>query len=63
MKVKQKLDQPWLWWYELMTVLLVLDVSQDFSAGVGADFVVVMMMEHHLSIFSEDGLAKEILLH
>ena len=46
-----------------MTVLLVLDVSQDFSAGVGADFVVVMMMEHHLSIFSEDGLTKEIILH
>ena len=47
-----------------MTVLLVLDVSQDFSDGVGADYVVVMMMmEHRLSIFSVDGLTKEILLH
>ena len=34
-----------------MTVLLVLDVSQDFVAGVGY-VAVVMVMEHQLSIFS-----------
>ena len=49
MKVKQELDEPWLCWYKLMTLL---DVSQDFGAGFGAYFAFVMTMENQLSIFS-----------
>ena len=52
MKVKQNLDEPWLCCYKLMTVLLVLDVSQDFVVVVGAYSAVVMTMEHLSSIFS-----------
>ena len=63
MLLKQRLVEPRLCWYNLMAVLLVLDMFHDFVAEVGAYFVVVMMMEHQSSIFSLPGLAMEILLH
>ena len=45
MLLKQRLVEPRLCWYNLMAVLLVLDMFHDFVAEVGAYFVVVMMME------------------